>query len=102
MCDRHTRGESFYLTPTQEADPFVLVLIDGDGMIFADYFLRLGEEGGRQAANLLAKTVTEWMRANVNDYPAHCQIVTRVYANVRQVNMNSRVRNPSDLSQWTC
>lgn len=72
-----------FLISSQEVDPFVLVLIDGDGMIFDNYLLRLGEEGGRQAANLLNKAVTEWMRAHVNAYPAHCQIVTRIYANVK-------------------
>lgn len=71
------------LIPLQEFDPFVLVIIDGDGMIFDNYLLRLGEEGGRQAANLLTKAVAAWLRANVGDCPADCRIVTRIYANVK-------------------
>ncbi|CZT23612.1 uncharacterized protein RCC_09326 [Ramularia collo-cygni] len=66
-----------------EADPFVLVLIDGDGMIFDNYLLRLGEDGGRQAANLITNAVDAWMPSHVDGYPSNCRIVTRVYANVK-------------------
>jgi hypothetical protein len=52
-------------------------------MFFGNHLLRQGEEGGKQAAGQLNKTVTDWMRSNVNNYTSDCQIVTRVYANVK-------------------
>ncbi|CAK4030169.1 Hypothetical predicted protein [Lecanosticta acicola] len=59
--------------------PFVLVLVDGDGMIFQNYLLRLGEYGGRQAADILKKRVSSWSRtANI---PEASQIAVRIYAN---------------------
>ncbi|OQO14696.1 hypothetical protein B0A48_00077 [Cryoendolithus antarcticus] len=64
-------------------DPFVLVLIDGDGMIFRESFLRDGEKGGRQAALILKDEVKKWFDRNIPDPPKDYKIVTRIYANVK-------------------
>lgn len=61
----------------------MLVLIDGDGMIFQNAFLRLGESGGRQAADLLKKSVDQWARANLVQCPSDFRIVARVFANAK-------------------
>ncbi|KAF9044719.1 hypothetical protein BDZ89DRAFT_1058812 [Hymenopellis radicata] len=42
-----------------EDHPIILVIIDGDGNIFADELLRQGRVGGRNAATLLTKGITE-------------------------------------------
>ena len=69
-------------TSLQDRDPFVLVLLDGDGMVFDDKLIRQGEKGGKEAANRL------W--AAIRDHIAHTlphlsspNIMTRIYANVK-------------------
>lgn len=64
-------------------DPYVLVLIDGDGMVFDDDLLRMGEEGGRKAAYQLKTRVTQWLLSVRDDCPPDFTLVARVYANVR-------------------
>ena len=66
----------------QERDPFVLVLIDGDGMIFEDELLKQGEQGGRQAADLLWNEIHSQLQ-NRTDLPSDAKIVSRIYANLR-------------------
>jgi len=61
----------------------VLVLIDGDGMIFHNKLIQQGEVGGREAAGLLWKAITnelqKYMPGLGNDY----KVVTRIYANLK-------------------
>ncbi|KAH7355776.1 hypothetical protein BKA66DRAFT_429513 [Pyrenochaeta sp. MPI-SDFR-AT-0127] len=63
-------------------NPFVVVLIDGDGMIFLDEYLREGELGGRRAAAQLSAAVQDFIDAEGN-VPLGARIVCRIYANVR-------------------
>ncbi|KAF2851548.1 hypothetical protein T440DRAFT_448823 [Plenodomus tracheiphilus IPT5] len=64
-------------------NPFIMILIDGDGMIFRDEFLRDGEAGGRRAAFQLYAAVQAYIENETNDIPLSARIVCRVYANVR-------------------
>jgi len=64
-------------------DPFILVLIDGDGMIFNTSFLREAEAGGKKAAAVFHDAVQQWAAASVIDCPTDVQIVVRVYANLK-------------------
>ncbi|KAI4919977.1 hypothetical protein J4E90_002117 [Alternaria incomplexa] len=66
-------------------NPFVMVLIDGDGMIvsFTDDFLREGEQGGRRAAVQLFADIHEYIENECQDIPFGYRIVCRIYANVR-------------------
>lgn len=66
----------------KERDPFVLVLIDGDGMIFNDDLIRLGDTGGRQAAGALWNALSEYVHATL-EVPSDIKIVTRIYANLK-------------------
>ncbi|SMY21158.1 unnamed protein product [Zymoseptoria tritici ST99CH_1A5] len=81
----NSKADVARLVDMLQVDPFALVLIDGDGMYFDDHLVRHGEEGGRQAAAQLNKAVTDWMRGNLDAYSSDCQIVTRVYANVKDM-----------------
>jgi hypothetical protein len=66
-----------------DRDPFVLVLIDGDGMIFHEHFLARGEEGGRTAAQVLRSSTEIYTREQMPDLPTDLKIVARMYANVK-------------------
>ncbi|KAI9847009.1 MAG: hypothetical protein M1837_003365 [Sclerophora amabilis] len=64
-------------------NPFVLVLIDGDGMIFENSLLQSAERGGKDAAGLLQSAVKDYLHREFHDLPSDCKIVVRVYANVK-------------------
>ncbi|EMC98277.1 hypothetical protein BAUCODRAFT_419523 [Baudoinia panamericana UAMH 10762] len=66
-------------------DPFILVLLDGDGMIFNANFLREGETGGEHAATVLHSTVQEWAAVSIVDCPSDVKVIVRVYANIKDL-----------------
>ena len=59
-----------------------MVLLDGDGLIFKDEFLRNGEQGGKDAANQLWKVVSQYISSNLPSVSSP-EIITRIYANVK-------------------
>ncbi|KAL2367018.1 hypothetical protein RJZ56_000105 [Blastomyces dermatitidis] len=65
-----------------EQEPFLLVLLDGDGMIFQDSFLQQGEQGGKDAANQLWAAIRDYASRTFPNIPSP-KIIARVYANVR-------------------
>ncbi|KAI8955946.1 hypothetical protein F4801DRAFT_527475 [Xylaria longipes] len=67
------------LARNQERNPFVLVLIDGDGYIFQDEFLHMGADGGSRLAQHLNNVVKQSLRRKGLD---NCDIMVRVYANL--------------------
>ncbi|KAJ5523007.1 hypothetical protein N7513_003255 [Penicillium frequentans] len=66
----------------QERNPFVLVLVDGDGYIFKEHFLKAGSEGGVKAARELSDSVRELMHSTMGVQADSCRIMVRVYANI--------------------
>ncbi|MCJ1372024.1 hypothetical protein MMC20_003245 [Loxospora ochrophaea] len=77
------KDELRQIKATRDRDAFVLVLIDGDGMIFDDRFIHRGEVGGKEAAGILWGTVRDYVDKNVPDLSSDYKIVTRVYANLK-------------------
>ncbi|KAL1956427.1 hypothetical protein VTO42DRAFT_7313 [Malbranchea cinnamomea] len=70
------------LKNVMDLEPFILVLIDGDGMIFEGSFLSQGEQGGKDAANRLWASVRDYTARNFPKVQ-NPKIVTRIYANVK-------------------
>lgn len=66
---------------TQERDAFILVLIDGDGMIFDEDLIKHGEAGGKEAASRLWNVLH--VQAEALDLPSDVKVVTRIYANLK-------------------
>ncbi|KAH8696668.1 CCCH zinc finger protein [Talaromyces proteolyticus] len=64
-----------------DREPYIIVLLDGDGMIFHDQYLRNGEQGGKDAANQLASALNHYVSRNLPNVTSP-KLVTRVYANV--------------------
>ena len=52
-------------------------------MIFDDKFISRGEAGGKDAARLLWKSVTDHLDQNSVKVPSDYKIVTRIYANLK-------------------
>ncbi|KAL9137811.1 MAG: hypothetical protein Q9175_000983 [Cornicularia normoerica] len=65
-----------------DRDAFIMVLIDGDGMIFDDRLVQNGEAGGREAAGLLWNAVMVHFQSDTG-LPSDIKIVTRIYANLK-------------------
>ncbi|KMP02446.1 zinc finger protein [Coccidioides immitis RMSCC 2394] len=65
-----------------DQEPFLLVMIDGDGLIFQDSFLKQGEQGGKDAANQLWVAIRDYSSRNFPNLQSP-KIVTRIYANVK-------------------
>lgn len=64
-------------------EPFVMVLIDGDGMVFNESLIRHGAKGGKQAADMLYSSVTDWVHDTLKACPSAAKIVVQVFVNVR-------------------
>ena len=74
---------TFRLTDYQERYPFILVLIDGDGMIFEDRFIKKGEIGGKEAAAALWTATRDYIHQIIPGLSPDFKIVARIYANLR-------------------
>lgn len=67
----------------QARDPFILVLIDGDGMIFEDHLLKKGEAGGKESAAILWSATRDYVNEVMPDLSSNYKIVVRIYANLK-------------------
>ncbi|KAJ5159702.1 uncharacterized protein N7482_006706 [Penicillium canariense] len=65
-----------------DREPFVVVLLDGEGIIFKDEFLQAGEEGGRNAADQLYAAIHSYLRSNLPSVTTP-KIMMKIYLNVR-------------------
>lgn len=77
--EREGRERYKQMARGQERNPFVLVLVDGDGYIFDDELVRDGTEGGSRASKRLNDTVKHSLRRKGLE---HCEVMVRVYANL--------------------
>ncbi|KAI7626381.1 hypothetical protein KC319_g17542 [Hortaea werneckii] len=64
-------------------NPFILVLIDGDGILFNTDFLAQGEKGGKRAAAFLYQAIRTWALREIIEMPDDFRIAAKVYANVK-------------------
>ncbi|KAL4778548.1 hypothetical protein BJX76DRAFT_352533 [Aspergillus varians] len=67
---------------TQDQNPFVLVLVDGDHYLFADYLVQAGKTGGKQAAQLLRASIADLTRELLGNEGPQCRIMVRIYSNM--------------------
>lgn len=70
------------LSKTQDREPFVIVLLDGNKTIFLDQYVRAGEQGGKDAANKLATDLGAYVSENLPNV-ASPKLVVRIFANVK-------------------
>jgi hypothetical protein len=77
--EREGRERYKQLARGQERNPFALVVVDGDGYIFDERFVKDGEEGGSRAAKQLNDTIKDSLRRKGLET---CEVMIRVYANL--------------------
>ncbi|KAL4866036.1 hypothetical protein BDV12DRAFT_173582 [Aspergillus spectabilis] len=70
------------LAKTQERNPFVLVLVDGDGYLFKDYLIKAGSQGGVKAAQLLSEAIRDLVHERLGSQADQCRIMVRIYSNI--------------------
>lgn len=78
--EREAREKYKQMAKDQERNPFVLVLVDGDGYVFNESLIAKRADGGSAAAQLLNDEVKASLRRKGLE---HCQVMVRVYANVQ-------------------
>ncbi|KAF7558347.1 hypothetical protein G7046_g5808 [Stylonectria norvegica] len=82
-------------------NPYVLVLIDGDGLIFQEHLIKQGLEGGKKAAYALRTAVS----AQCGKHASEMEIVAKVVANVaglgRAMCRDGSLDNMQDLKEFT-
>ncbi|KAI1815727.1 C-x8-C-x5-C-x3-H type zinc finger protein-like protein [Poronia punctata] len=78
-------------------NPYVLLLIDGDGLIFRQDYIKQGIEGGKKAASELRRALAAESLARAAD----CEIFVKVFANMTSLNKalerDGSVESESDL-----
>jgi len=84
--ERESREKYKKVAKGQERNPFVLVLIDGDNYIFNDDLVQAHAEGGKRAAELLARTAHDYLH-KLGPYFDQCSVVVRIYANLRTLSI---------------
>ncbi|KAJ3455101.1 hypothetical protein MRS44_013701 [Fusarium solani] len=77
--EREGRERYKQLARGQERNPFALVVIDGDGYVFDEHFVGVGEEGGSRAVKQLIDSVKSSLRRKGLE---SCEVMVRVYANL--------------------
>ncbi|KAL1969411.1 hypothetical protein VTN77DRAFT_8849 [Rasamsonia byssochlamydoides] len=78
--EKESREKYKKLARGQERNPFVLVLVDGDGYIFKDQHIKAGSEGGVAAAQALSDAIKELLQLNSDS--EQCRVMVRVYSNL--------------------
>jgi hypothetical protein len=69
---------------SQDREPFVVVLLDGEGIIFKDEYLQQGEDGGRNAAKQLEAGLRTYLSNNLPSINEP-KLLTKVYINVKSL-----------------
>ncbi|KAK4112481.1 hypothetical protein N656DRAFT_753415, partial [Canariomyces notabilis] len=77
--EREAREKYKQMARDQERNPFVLVLVDGDGYVFNESLIAQRAEGGSSAAQMLNDEIKASLRRKGLE---HCQVMVRIYANV--------------------
>lgn len=71
---------SMCLTLSQDRNPYIMVLLDGDSMVFTKDLLSKGENGGKEAANTISSAVSAFAAEHLHHLDSP-KTVTRIYAN---------------------
>ncbi|OBT67963.1 hypothetical protein VE03_02588 [Pseudogymnoascus sp. 23342-1-I1] len=82
-------------------NPYIIVLIDGDGTIFHEEYIRQGLEGGKKAANALRNAALEQC-PNISD---DVEVIAKIFANVsglaKAMKRVGVLDNSDDLREFT-
>ncbi|KAK0652071.1 hypothetical protein B0T16DRAFT_94073 [Cercophora newfieldiana] len=88
-------------THLKNHNPYILVLIDGDGLLFAGDYIRQGVEGGKRAAYALRSAILQ----QCGEHAAGIEVIAKVYANLsglaKAMRRDGSLENESDLKDFS-
>ncbi|KAI0485865.1 C-x8-C-x5-C-x3-H type zinc finger protein-like protein [Xylaria cf. heliscus] len=80
--------------------PYVLVLIDGDGLIFREYFIKQGAGGGRRAAIELHKAIVAEPFVQANGTQIFVKVVANLCGLERALKRDGSVGTETELQDF--
>ncbi|RPB11540.1 hypothetical protein P167DRAFT_553971 [Morchella conica CCBAS932] len=82
---------------------YVIVLIDGDGMIFKDNLLSQGKSGGTEAGRLLLQEITKEVQSEFPDesIDVHVKVFANLYKLATVLYVADRVEGPKQFKDFT-
>ncbi|KAB5585455.1 hypothetical protein GE09DRAFT_1166302 [Coniochaeta sp. 2T2.1] len=90
-----------HLQVLQSHNPYVVVLIDGDGLLFKDHFIRKGVEGGKKAALALKTAILK----QCHGLATEIEVIGRVYVNLagltEAMRKSGSLEKESDLKNFS-
>ncbi|KAJ2979104.1 hypothetical protein NUW58_g7291 [Xylaria curta] len=81
-------------------NPYVLVLIDGDGLIFRPHFIKLGAEGGRRAAIELHRAIIAEPFVQANETEVFVKVVANLGALNRALKRDGSVSTENEIHDF--
>lgn len=85
----------------KDHNPYVVVLVDGDGLIFKEEFVRQGLLGGKQAAYNLRKAILD----QCGEHASNIEVIASVYANLaglcKAMRLSGAVDSESDMKDFS-
>ncbi|KAG2412979.1 hypothetical protein HFD88_010538 [Aspergillus terreus] len=80
--EKEAREKYKKLARGQDRNPFVLVLVDGDGYLFREELIKAGADGGISAAALLNDSIKDILHDQIGAQADQCRIMVRIYSNL--------------------
>ncbi|KAK0626776.1 hypothetical protein B0T14DRAFT_534862 [Immersiella caudata] len=88
-------------THLKNHNPYVLVLIDGDGLLFSENYIRQGVEGGKRAAYALRSAILQ----QCGEHASGIEVIAKVYANLaglaKAMRRDGSLDNEMDLKDFS-
>lgn len=87
----------------KDNNPFILALIDGDGVIFQESLLRAGQDGGSQAAHALLEGIKKHVQ-NLHESAGNWTVMVQIYANFdglsKKLTQVGILKSPSEFNEF--
>ncbi|KAH6610263.1 hypothetical protein Trco_000283, partial [Trichoderma cornu-damae] len=82
-------------------NPYVMVLIDGDGLMFRDTWIKQGLEGGKKVAYALRSAVAERFGEDAGDLEIVAKVVANLAGLAKAMQRDGCIDNPTVLKDFT-
>jgi len=89
--------------PFKDNNPFILALIDGDGVIFQESLLKAGKDGGSDAAHALLEGIKKHVQ-ELHDNAGNWTVMVQIYANFdglsKKLTQVGILKTPSEFNEF--
>lgn len=81
-------------------NPYIAILIDGDGLIFKDEYIKAGIEGGKKAAYALRNAVAKQCEGHAHEIEISAKIVANLSGLARAMTRDGITENVNELKDF--